>query len=449
MQSKFKDAINYFKFGDLENSKKICEEILLLEKKNINFLNFYAYVLYSNKEFNLAINIWEEAINLDSHHKESLNGIGSAFKKVKKYERAIEYFKKALKVDSNFFDAYYNLANVYLELTNYEQSIIYFKQAYKLKPNFIKIIYGIGYSLMKDLDYEGALRYFFQYLEKDDKNSEIFNFIGICLNKLRRYEESINYYCKSLELDSKNAHSVDNLLNLFTYYEPKKKYKNFIVKINSEVKELNKNFDLNKKINEKEILELFEKIIPMSSSNHMLNELNLDQVYKRNKINLNCERHFKVFNSFNTIPEFCFGCYKIQISPKNIIELIKLYIIFDQFKFGKDIFRKTLIEVRPKVSGTYKGLIYCSSKEESKEILDKIIPILKINLGNDVAFEVKRGCSEFAISYPGFEKLDSNIKFNPKWNENEKIIDNKEKKKEMAILENSIMGLNIYDAIFL
>ena len=191
-------------------------------------------------------NIWEEAINLDSHHKESLNGIGSAFKKVKKYERAIEYLKKALKVDSNFFDAYYNLANVYLELTNYEQSIIYFKQAYKLKPNFIKIIYGIGYSLMKDLDYEGALRYFFQYLEKDDKNSEIFNFIGICLNKLRRYEESINYYCKSLELDSKNAHSVDNLLNLFTYYEPKK-YKNFIVKINSEVKELNKNFDLNKK----------------------------------------------------------------------------------------------------------------------------------------------------------------------------------------------------------
>ena len=94
MQSKFKDAINYFKFGDLENSKKICEEILLLEKKNVNFLTFYAYVLYSNKEFNLAINIWEEAINLDSHHKESLNGIGSAFKKVKKYERAIEYFKK-------------------------------------------------------------------------------------------------------------------------------------------------------------------------------------------------------------------------------------------------------------------------------------------------------------------------------------------------------------------
>ena len=127
----------------------------------------------------------------------------------------------------------------------------------------------------------------------------------------------------------------------------------------------------------------------MSSSNHMLNELNLDQVFRRNKINLNCERHFKVFNSFNTIPEFCFGCYKIQISPKNIIELIKLYIIFDQFEFGKDIFRKTLIEVRPKVSGTYKGLIYCSSKEESEEILNKIIPILKINLGNDVVFEVK------------------------------------------------------------
>ena len=45
--------------------------------------------------------------------------------------------------------------------------------------------------------------------------------------------------------------------------------------------------------------------------------------------------------------------------------------------------------------------------------------------------------------------MDSNIKFNPKWKENEKIIDNKENKKEEVLLESSILGLNIYDALVL
>ena len=46
-----------------------------------------------------------------------------------------------------------------------------------------------------------------------------------------------------------------------------------------------------------------------------------DQIFRRNTFDLNCNRHFKVFNTFNVIPKFCFGCYKILINPKNIIEL--------------------------------------------------------------------------------------------------------------------------------
>ena len=40
-----------------------------------------------------------------------------------------------------------------------------------------------------------------------------------------------------------------------------------------------------------------------------------------------CERHHKVFNDFKIIPENCFGCFKVQANPKNVIDLIKLYLI--------------------------------------------------------------------------------------------------------------------------
>lgn len=449
MQLKFKDAVNYFKFGDLEKSKKICEEIFISEKDNIDFIYFYAHVLYSKKEFNTAIDLWNKVIDLNPNHKESLNGKGNALKRLEKYDLAIECFEKALKAEPKFFDAYYNLANVYLKLSNFEKSITNFKKAYNLNPNFIKALQGIGYSLMKNLEYENALEYFYECLNKGDKNSEIYNYIGICLNKIGKYEESIEYYSESLKLNPNNLNSIDNLLNLLTYHNPKKEHENFIIKINQKLKRIDFKFNLVQKIDDKEVVRLLNKIFTVSTSYTVLNELELDQIFRRNKIDLNCERHFKVFNSYNVIPEFCFGCYKIQINPKNILDLIKLYIIFDQFEFGADVFRKTLIEVRPKIPGTYKGLIYCSNKNEANIILEKILPVLKENLGNDLSIGIKRGCSEFAISFPGYEKLDSDLKFNPQWKDKENIIDSKEKNKERAILENSIMGLNIFDAIVL
>ena len=56
---------------------------------------------------------------------------------------------------------------------------------------------------------------------------------------------------------------------------------------------------------------------------------------------LNCERHHKVFNAFKVIPKNCFGCYKVQANPKNVVDLIKLYLIFDRFDLKNNNNRKT------------------------------------------------------------------------------------------------------------
>ena len=47
------------------------------------------------------------------------------------------------------------------------------------------------------------------------------------------------------------------------------------------------------------------------------------QIYRKNSEDLNCKRHFKVFNKFNIIPKFCFSCLRLNKS-KNI-DLIKLF----------------------------------------------------------------------------------------------------------------------------
>ena len=50
------------------------------------------------------------------------------------------------------------------------------------------------------------------------------------------------------------------------------------------------------------------------------------QIYRKNSIDLGCYRHKGIFNEFNIIPKFCFSCFKIQIEPKNVMELFKLHL---------------------------------------------------------------------------------------------------------------------------
>ena len=88
-----------------------------------------------------------------------------------------------------------------------------------------------------------------------------------------------------------------------------------------------------------------------------------------------------------------------------------------------------MIELRPNVSGVYKGLIYCSSMEEASEILSDISPILKKILEYKVS--IKRGCSEFYKPFPNFKQTDKKestfMNYNNKWEKLEKKSDTKTK----------------------
>ena len=100
------------------------------------------------------------------------------------------------------------------------------------------------------------------------------------------------------------------------------------------------------------------------------------QIYRKNSQNLNCNRHFKVFKKFNIIPKFCFSCYKVQINLKNVIDLIKLYFVFDKINLENNNTRKCAIELRDKVKGNYKGYIYCGELNEAMKVKEKLNKIL-------------------------------------------------------------------------
>ena len=79
--------------------------------------------------------------------------------------------------------------------------------------------------------------------------------------------------------------------------------------------------------------------------------LNTTQIPRGGKVDLNCDRHMQIFENHNVIPEYCFGCFKVLIEPKNVIDLIKLHLLFDRLKFDNENFRKCMIEGRKNIEG--------------------------------------------------------------------------------------------------
>ena len=338
------------------------------------------------------------------------------------WENAIKYYKKILNFEKELYKIFTNIGVSYFKLGKINQSINAFKNSIKNNPNF-----GLAY-----------------------------NNLGISYLELGMYEKALDQFVAALKLNDNDYQAQTNLINTFNLNKPKVNDEHPLIEINDKIERLTQNKKFNIKLENKNIKELIEKsneLIKKYKNNLFLNET---QIFRKNSVNLNCGRHFKVFNEFNVIPKYCFSCYKVQINLETVVDLIKLFLIFDKIKLRKNNTRKCIVEVRNKIKGNYKGYIYCDGITEAtelKKIISKIITNENININN---ISLKHGCSEFYVSYPSFEKINYNgnekFKYDQKWDTFEKIIDSREPKRIKAdkkIWSKSIEGINLSDILIL
>jgi len=390
-----------------------------LEQKKINNL----ILLYKKGLIKEALTEAEQLIESNPNSFFLHNIYGMININLKKWSKSIESFSKAIEIKQDYAEAHNNLGVALNNLAHMEKAIESYSNAIKFKP-----------------DYANA-----------------HNNLGSVLNDLGRWNEALESYSKALEYNPENQEAYENLIKLLTFYRPKKTNSNLVVITNQELQNIKYNYNLNKKITNNEIYNFFKNCNKIILKNKNKINFNQSQIYRRNTIDLNCNRHFEVFNNFNAIPEYCFGCYKVQVEPKTVIDLFKLYFVFDQLKLPQNNTRKCLVELRPEISGTYKGLIYCFNLNEANEIFKILKNILKNTISDEIKIKIRRGCSEFAISYPDYKEINQNgdqlMRYKDEWRQKEKIIDekllNETQRKNKKVVKNSLAGVTMSDVLIM
>ena len=145
-----------------------------------------------------------------------------------------------------------------------------------------------------------------------------------------------------------------------------------------------------------------------------------------NPFSVDCMRHMTVFSRFNVIPKSCFSCYKVLIEPQTVMQLFKLMVIFHELKPPNNNARKCMVECREHLSGAYKGYIYCSSIKEGEAVKKWIQQLVSEQISGDIPVTLKRGCSEYALSYPEYAQIRQDVtpmKYREEWHEYEEIVD--------------------------
>ena len=336
---------------------------------------------------------------------------------------------------------------VYLRLNEFNNSIDCFTTALLIKKNSFLTLFYRSTSYIEIGEYHKSLKDLVDAEAINPLSHEISFNMGFVYSNLGKNDEAIKYYQKTLKLKNDYTSAQENLIKKLNEVNSIKDSEDNITRSHLIINKFKYKYNKSLKITDEEIKSLFKNVTEKIKNKDI--SITQTQIFKKNNINLNCERHFKVFNNFKIIPKFCFSCFKVSIKFKNVIDLIKLYLVFDNVNFLNNNIRKCMIELRPKIEGNYKGFIYCSSLSEANEIKNEIRKIVENKIGDDFIIEVKRGCTEFSEKYPKYQNLKNEImNYNKDWIKYEEIIDEKFPKfKVYNNNEKTIKGISLSDIL--
>lgn len=388
--------------------------------------------------------------NKSNLSKDQIDAVKLSIKQ-KKYDRALELLNTISNKESNLDLVNRIRASVYLYKKDWEKSLLYY-QKIDNKNNF-NISNNMGVAFYKLGRFVEASAMFKEAISFNNKYIPAYENLSLTQKLLGNYELSINCILQGLKLMPNNNKIKNYLIDILNYFEPLNE-ENYIINIDKKIRKLDSLYK-KKLINDetiKDILNQSEKILKESNVNFNFNET---QIFRRNKVDLNCKRHLDIFTTHKIIPKFCFSCFKVQITLDNILDLIKLYFYFNNVNLKNNNIRKCVVELRKKVDGNYKGYIFSDSLQDAKEIEEK----LNNELQNEKIYlnkiEIKRGCTEYYDEFELYKDINQNVYniiYKEDWTDIEKRFDEKyfiSKINDEKVYNNTLNKFNLSDFLII
>jgi tetratricopeptide (TPR) repeat protein len=430
VQTALDQASRLFSLGRLDEAESLCKKILGIEPENIPTLCGIGKIAQQTGRLLEAEQYFSKLIRLLPESPEVYNDLGLILQDLGRLDEAAKKFLKATELNPVYAAAHINLGNFYFSQKKLALAVACYQRAININPHDSNAHFNLANTYNEIKLFDEAIASFQKALSlKPDHVGAMYN-LGLLLTKLGRLDEAVQSLQTSVKNTPGSSQLLGALINLLNHYMPNFETDSPYVKAQKSLRQITMEYSSTPMIADENVRQLYQKCLRIL----ILHKLDLNtgesQLFRgRVSTHKNCPRHKIIFNKFNIIPEYCFGCYKVSLEPRTVMELFKLFLVFDKLKLPNNNERKCIVESRPEMSGTYKGFIYCDSLDEAKKILNIVQPIVDESISKGIPIFVKRGCSEFQAAYPSYGLITGNkfqqMTYNEEWRKHEAYVDKK------------------------
>jgi len=204
-----------------------------IEKKPTGNIQAYDYYLKgmdyfwkgSQKDLDLALEMFNNALEIDSNYALAYSGIGEVYATKYNYQRTMDWLdkaeemaKKALNLDPELAEAHLTLGRTYDFEKEGKLAIEEFRKVIELLPNSNDAYRRLGWVYIYNFsDYDKGIKYFQKALEIRPTDAKSYRGMGLSYTSLRRYDEAIKNIKEGLEIAPDDFYLLAFLADAYRY----------------------------------------------------------------------------------------------------------------------------------------------------------------------------------------------------------------------------------------
>lgn len=204
-------AVQYYQNGHLEQSERICQELLQSESGHPKVFHLLGAIAYKRKQYNKAIELIYKAIEGDPRIPQFYNTLGAVLRVVGRFEEAITAYKQAVSIKPDYAEAYNNMGNVFLSRRLYSDAVDKYNQAIVHNPGDVEAYNSMAVALQYLGEYITAIEMCNKALMIKPDYAQAYNTIASVLLKKGCHNKAIDNYKQALDLKPDYAQAHTNL----------------------------------------------------------------------------------------------------------------------------------------------------------------------------------------------------------------------------------------------
>ncbi|MEC8893894.1 MAG: tetratricopeptide repeat protein [Candidatus Poribacteria bacterium] len=141
-------ALRYHREGNLDYAKYVYQHVLGIDPQNADALHLLGVSVYQSEQYDIAINLITQAIQIDSTKPLFFTNLGNAFQKQGKLEQSAQAYQKAIQIQPDYAEAYFNLGNSLREQGKLKESTQALQKAVQIQPDYADAHFNLAMLLL-------------------------------------------------------------------------------------------------------------------------------------------------------------------------------------------------------------------------------------------------------------------------------------------------------------